>query len=148
MKSRHLANICTILLLAAQLHAQTQPMDISASGNNFLEICSSVDVPVVKATATDVRNMGLCQGYMDGLRDGVGVSIAILQHDNPSLGSLKGSVEDFGICFPEGVNLMQAIRVVLKYIRDHPGQAHLPSATLIVMAELDAFHCAKPVQRP
>src|SRR6266700_2987044 len=87
---------------------------------------------------------GFVKGYMLGFSDGVGVSIALLQHDNPSLASLKGSVEDFGICFPEGVNLPQAIRVVLKYIRQHPEQAHLPSATLIVMAELDAFHCTNP----
>jgi hypothetical protein len=126
--SKNLSAFCVTLvvilfLVSVSAKAQSPSNDISASGNQFLEVCSSVDLPVDKATAIDLRNMGLCQGYMQGFSDGAGVSILLLQHDNPSLASLKGSLEDFGICFPEGVNLLQVIRIVLKYIREHPEQA-------------------------
>jgi hypothetical protein len=102
--------------------------------------------------AAELANINRCQGFMQGLRDGVGVATTIIQHSNPAL-NLKGSVSDLGICFPDGVVLLQDIRVVLKYIREHPEQAHLPSAVLVVAANLQTFPCAtlptdKPAQKP
>ena len=36
----------------------------------------------------------------------------------------------------------------LKYIRERPEQAHLPSASLVVLAEVNAFPCAVPTPTP
>jgi len=131
--------------------AQTMAKDVSSSGNNFLEICSSVEIPADKMGAADLANMNRCQGFMEGLRDGVGVAAAVIQHSNPKL-NLKGSISDLGICFPDEVNLLQVIRVVLKYVREHPEQAHSPSAVLVFTADLQAFPCAtvttEPAQKP
>ena len=131
---------------------QTMAKDVSASGNDFLEVCSSVEIPPEKVNAADLANMHRCQGFIQGLRDGVAVATAVIHQSNPSL-NFKGSIADLGICFPDGVNLPQVIRVVLKYIREHPEQSHLPSAALVFTADLQAFPCAnlpteKPSQKP
>lgn len=119
------------------------PLDISASGTNFLEICSAIEIPPDQMNVADVANMDRCQGFMQGLEDGVAVATAVIQGSNPHL-NLKGSIADLGICVPDQVNLLQGIRVVLKYIREHPEQAHLQSATLVFTADLQAFPCAIP----
>ena len=83
---------------------------------------------------------------MLGFNDGVGTAISILQLNDSSLSYLKNSMEDIKICYPEGVENGQLIRLVLKYIRDHPEQAHEPAAVLVVKAELNAFPCAMPTR--
>jgi hypothetical protein len=131
--------------------SQTLAKDISSSGNNFLEICSSLDIPPDKMNAADLVNMHRCEVFMQGLRDGVAVATAVIRNSNPSA-NLKGSISDLGICVPDQVDLLQVIRVSIKYIRDHPEQAHLPSAALVFTADLQAFPCAvstdKPAQKP
>lgn len=79
---------------------------------------------------------------MLGLQDGVGLSLSMLKATDNSVAYLKGSLEDLGVCFPEGVSLGQRIRVTMKYIRDHPEQEHLPSAELVVLGLHAAFPCA------
>ena len=137
---------------AMNASAQTMAKDVSASGNNFLEVCSSIEISPDKMNAADLANMSRCQGFMQGLGDGVGVATAVIKQSNPAL-NLKGSISDLGICFPVEVNYLQVIRVVLKYIREHPEQAHLPSAVLAFTADLQAFPCTavsadKPTQKP
>jgi hypothetical protein len=123
--------------------AQTLAKDVSASGNNFLEICSSLEIPPDKMNAADLANMHRCEGFMQGLRDGVAVATAVIRNSKPGI-NLNGSISDLGICVPDQVNLLQVIRVAVKYIRDHPEQAHLPSAALVFTADLQAFPCATP----
>jgi hypothetical protein len=143
----HAAFVMVAFLSAVPLNAQMAAKDISDSGNRYLEICSSTEKPMAQWNEMDFLNGGLCHGFMMGFRDGVGVSIAMLQHGNPSLASLKDSMEDLGVCIPHGVELGQLTRVTLKYIREHPEQAHLPSAALVLMAELNAFPCTTPAQK-
>jgi Ssp1 endopeptidase immunity protein Rap1a len=132
------------VLFTVPANAQSRPNDISESGNRFLEVCSVDEKPMAQWNERDFLNGGVCEGFMMGLRDGIGMSIALLQHDYPSLAPLKGSIEDLGVCFPDGSDRGQMIRVTLKYIRQHPEQSHLPSAELVFMAELDAFPCTRP----
>jgi len=134
-------------LAAVLLNAQTTARDISDSGNRYVEVCSSTEKSPEKVDEMYFLNSGLCSGFMMGYREGIKVSIAMLQHDNPSLASLKDSEEDLGVCVPDGVELAQMIRVTLKYIREHPEQGHLPSALLVLMAERNAFPCAKSAQK-
>jgi len=137
-------------LVAVPLHAQTAEKNISASGNRYLEICSSNEKPQAQLNEMDFLNLGLCQGFMLGFHDGIGTAIAILQLNDSSLSYLKNSMEDIKICTPAGVENGQLIRVVMKYIRDHPEQAHEPAAVLVVKAELNAFPCpvTPPTPRP
>jgi Rap1a immunity proteins len=141
--NRHLS--CAVLivafLVAVPVHAQTNAKSISDSGNRYLDICAALEKPPAQWNEMDFLNSGLCQGFMLGFRDGIGLSIAMLKHNDSSLSYLKGSIEDLAVCTPDNVEVGQVVRIVLKYIRDHPEQAHLPSAQLIVLAEFNVYPC-------
>src|SRR5437660_1625900 len=128
------AALLTLVSLASPpAKAQSPSIDVSESGNRFLQVCSVEEKPLEKWSEVDVLNGGICNGFMMGLRDGIGMTIALLQRDHPSLAAVKTSAEAFDICFPEHSDLGQTVRVTLKYIRQHPEQSHLPSATLVLM---------------
>lgn len=44
-------------------------------------------------------------------------------------------------CMPEGVSGEQPIRIVAKYLEQHPDELHLPAATLVIFAFVGAFPC-------
>ncbi len=45
-------------------------------------------------------------------------------------------------CSPtEGIPVIQGVRVVVRYLTDHPEQLHLNGMTVTVMALKDAFPC-------
>jgi hypothetical protein len=141
--SRHISAAFILVfscILATPVHAQK---NISTSGNEYLA-CSVIDKPQQQFTQIDFLEMGMCEGFMLGLKDGVGLSFSFMKKDD------SGSMEDMGICFPAGdtADLGQIIRIVLKYIRQNPEQAHLPSAALVLMATKAAFPCAKPILKP
>lgn len=149
----HVGFLVILTSVANGASAQTGATDISTSGNRYVEICSSIERPVDRANAMDVLNSGICQGFMLGIEDGAGLSLSMLKATNNSVAYLKGSLEDPGVCFPNRIELGQMIRVTLKYIREHPEQAHLPSAELVILAFYNASPCAvppqgNPVQKP
>jgi hypothetical protein len=146
--NRNLFCAVVIVLAVVQLHALTPDRDISASGNRYVEICSSTEKAPEKWNEIDFLNLGICQGFMTGFNDGRGVAIAVLSVKNSSLSNLTDLVADLGICIPDGVDNGQLIRLVLKYIREHPKEAHEQSATLVYKAEFLAFSCAAPVSMP
>ena len=64
------------------------------------------------------------------------------QHLLRLLKTTTGSMEDLGACVPPEVVLTLDIRIVLKYIKQNPEKAHLPSAALVVAALKTAFPCS------
>lgn len=134
-----------ILAVSPCVKAQAIANDISNSGNRFVEICSVTEKEPAHFDETDFLRSGLCQGFVLGLRDGAAYSLFALKETNSSLAYLKGSQEDLGVCVPDEVETGQMIRVILKYIRENPGRAHLATAQLVVLAQQQAFPCAKIV---
>ena len=92
--SLELARIQAQNAAAASTSTRNVATDVSASGNAFLEICSSVEIAPDKVNASDLANISRCQGFIQGLRDGVAITSAVIQHSNPSL-NLKGSIFRF-----------------------------------------------------
>jgi hypothetical protein len=141
---------CAVLLFAVliPLHAraQSEGRDASVSGNRFLEICSAIEKTDRKESLSDTEagDVAFCVGFMIGLSDGVRLSAETLKQGNSSLSYLKESMEAVGVCAPAGMPVGQGIRITLKYIREHPERAHLPTAELVFLAELNAFPCAPP----
>lgn len=115
-------------------------IDVAESGNNFVEICSAIDKDPARANEADFSKIGTCLGFMSGLRDGIEMSITIVKHD-------EGSLQDLGVCLPDGVETGQIVHVVMKYIKENPERAHIRSAMLYVEANAKAFPCAKPVPK-
>jgi hypothetical protein len=80
-------------------------------------IASGTETHTAPATAYDV---GYCHGMVQGV--------------------IYFSTSD---CAPEGVSIKQDLRVVVKYLEDHPEKLHLHAAQLVMEALAKAFPCKK-----
>jgi hypothetical protein len=133
--------VCVLLLLAARnVAAQDKSSDIAKSGNRYLEVCSIEEKDRHKLTEDEMTDAFSCGFFMLGLREGMDYALLLNKFVKPSASS-KGTIEDFGICMPDTVELLQLERMTLKYIREHPEQAHFPTAQLVVLAQKSAFPC-------
>ncbi|MGB9202746.1 MAG: Rap1a/Tai family immunity protein [Terriglobales bacterium] len=70
---------------------------------------------------------GLCVGFLDAFRQ--------LSRMLPSPSNTRLE------CLPEGVGQEQFIRVILKYLDEHPEKLHLPAAQIVYDAANEAFPC-------
>ncbi len=104
--------------------------DISRSGSNFLEACSSIDSEGNRSSVR-IYNDATCLGWVEGFEDGFTV------HDE-----LLGVPEkDRMVCMPRGVTTIQIVRIIKKYIADYPEKAHRPTRYNASVALARAFPC-------
>jgi hypothetical protein len=141
--NRHLCTIFLIIGLAgiSRVNAQATAKEISDSGNRFADTCSSTEKPSAQWSSMDALNVGACSAYMVGVRDGMSLLVFMVKEAGISPQFQKGTEEDLGVCIPDGVDTGQLIRVTLKYIRENPGQAHIRTAQLVLVASQRAFPC-------
>jgi hypothetical protein len=52
------------------------------------------------------------------------------------------------VCMPEGVTYGQMVKVVVKYLNDHPEELHHPAALLTLNALIGAFPCPWDSTKP
>jgi len=104
--------------------------DISRSGRDFLEVCSSVDSEGNRDPARIQRD-ATCLGWVEGFADG------FLVHEE----LLSVPRRDRMACVPRGVTPMQTVRVIKKYLADNPGKAHRPTRYIASIALAGAFPC-------
>src|SRR5689334_14308515 len=104
--------------------------DISRSGSNFLQVCSSIDSEW-KADAVRIRNDATCLGWVEGFGNGFTV------HDE----LLSVPVKDRMICMPRAVTTIQIVRVMKKYVVDNPDKAHRATRFIASVALARAFPC-------
>jgi hypothetical protein len=106
------------------------------TGSDLLPMCQAVvDVGdgkrISESQAEDGRH---CMGYLGGFLDGF------------TMGQfLSGATQV--LCFPEGVNTAQMIRVVEKWLHDHPTRLHEPAFGLVFAAVRVGFACQPAVGR-
>lgn len=118
-------------LLVVPLSAQTSeaPRD---SGNAFVRRCSVADSE--RLTGADTGNVLECVAYINGFAEGVEYeaffATAKINQKAPA-----------AFCLPDRSENGQIIRVVLKYIRDNPAEAHEHTAILIIKALGKAYPC-------
>jgi hypothetical protein len=115
--------LCSLLLSGLAFAQQT--------GNEFLQECAAIEKS--STTDTDKLKSTFCAGYVSGVLDGIMVGSG-LNHDH----------EPEPFCMPSEVTTGQAVRVVLKFIRDHPADAHHTSRILIFEAMRENYPCSPP----
>ena len=127
-----------MFMFPARASDEQSPADIS-TGNSFLRTCSAIDkMENGEMTNSEMVFVAGCSGYLEGL--GAGTALAA------STAAAKGSPEildKIAFCIPDGVNFGQEVRVVLKFIRENPEKAHLPTGVLATIALKRAFPCSK-----
>src|SRR6266851_6937033 len=104
--------------------------DISRSGRNFLEVCSSIDSEGNR-DATRIQRDATCLGWVEGFADG------LMVHDE----LLSVPRRDRMACLPHGVTTIQTVRVIKKYLADNPEKAHRPTRYIASIALAGAFPC-------
>src|ERR1700722_7914467 len=111
-------------LLPVPVSAQTKESP-RESGNAFVRLCSAIESN--KLSEEEFGNLMDCVGYVSGFTEGV-------EYEAMYATARRKGVAPEAFCIPDDVEHGQLIRVVLKYIRDNPAEAHRPAAPLIMKA--------------
>lgn len=111
-----------ILLLVALLScaswAQAPNVSHHTNGSDLLDYCQAA------VNHESGGRAGICLGYINAYRD-----LAAMLPDAQLL------------CLPDGIGNEQFIRILLKYLDQHPEKLHLPAAQLVYDAMQDVFPC-------
>ena len=110
--------------------------DISRSGRDFSEVCSSVGAEGGVGSegnrdAARTARDATCLGWVGGFTEG------FLVHDE-LLGIPK---KDRLACVPNGESAIQIVRVMKKYLADNPQKAHRATRYIASLALAKAFPC-------
>ena len=104
--------------------------DISRSGRDFLEVCSSIDREGNK-DAPRIQRDATCLGWVEGFADGFLVYGELLNVPR----------RDRMACVPRGVTALQIVHVIKKYLADNPEKARRPTRYIASIALAGAFPC-------
>jgi hypothetical protein len=104
--------------------------DISRSGRDFLEVCSSIDSEGNRDAARLYRD-ATCLGWVEGFADGLMVHEELLSVPR----------RDRMACVPHGVTTIQTVRVIKRYLAANPEKAHRPTRYIASIALAGAFPC-------
>lgn len=126
MKPTLLSLISVILFTSPSALGQDKLEFPQQTGNSFLRVCSAVETG--PQSHTEIEHAAACVGYATGFIEGIEY-LTVIKSPKP-------------FCVPAKVENGQAVRVVLKYVREHPETAHLPTAQLMVKALREAYPCA------
>ena len=108
------------LLAVTSAYADT----ITRSGESLLRQCSAAVRWMDGARDVNGEDLAYCGGYVQGFRDAVDMTAP-------------------AFCIPNQATSGQLIRVLVKYLQDHPKDLHLDEADLIKVAFMDAYRCRK-----
>ncbi|WP_257288031.1 Rap1a/Tai family immunity protein [Endozoicomonas sp. SESOKO2] len=103
-------------------------------GNELLQDCGSfireADTSYKNAEIEELVNSGRCDVFLNTI---VNMN-AIAQSRN---------IRSFMFCPPDSLTAVQAARIIVKYLKDHPGKLHLNASVLAVdaLGEPEAFIC-------
>jgi hypothetical protein len=106
--------------------------DFANDGNYLLANCTIAKKYIdgeTTETGGDTFRFGMCLGVVEGARNMMMLMESVLDKSRRT-------------CFPEnGIKNDQAVRIVLKYLNDHPAELHQDQTYLTFMAMRNAFHC-------
>lgn len=114
--------ITSLLLISSPLRAAT------VDGNLVLKNCKAAlqftDGILSNTDPGDSTGVGFCVGMLEG----VTYTMTLLS--------------DGAICPPGGgMKNMEVLKIVVKYLEDHPADLHIDGAFLVNMALFDAYPC-------
>ena len=107
-----------------------EQVDISRSGRDFLQVCSSVGAGG-NGDAARMERDATCLGWVEGFAEGFLVYGELLNVPK----------KDRMACVPRGVTTIQIVRVIQKYLAENPGKAHRPTRYIASIALAGAFPC-------
>jgi hypothetical protein len=105
-------------------------------GNRLLRQCEpGIAEERGKLSSDQVADSAFCSGYVAGVMD---ANNALLN----SVAAAKDAPVRPMYCLPsDGVEVGQAVRITVKWLRAHPEKLHLQGGDLVWMSLADAFPC-------
>lgn len=134
-------------------------------GNGLLDACSALvdiaDNPSSVSSLSAERQtertgqVNWCAGYLSGIQDELAQSYANLIYMGATGVTLAGPdkekhavFDDLRVpCVPDNATLLQAARVLVKWLREHPNRLHEAKGILIIAALHDGFPCQPPISQ-
>lgn len=143
--------VACVLMLAGQ--SEPTPRELAVfTGNELLSSCEKYekyDHAARRLTADETAAAGMCAAYVSGFVDAsttynslLSQLDAALQKSEADGARVRHRISPMA-CIPEGATYEQTVRVVLKYLRDHPEKLHERRSTLMLEAIASAFPCPK-----
>ena len=101
-------------------------------GNQLLQECNLAIKATdgARLTTTEAYIAGHCVGYLAGVYDALWMTP----------GHLPG--KDCIAAIPDGVSITELVKVVVKYLNDHPNRLHLDYEVLTFIALGEAYPCS------
>jgi hypothetical protein len=133
MSVRKVAVVISVFFLATTV--------TRADGNKLLERCNRAkqflnEVDAMKdVSRSDSFDVGYCMGFVTASWHSLSVIDVV---------ATKYGAPRPAYCFPKGVNVGQMIRVVTKWLEEHPERLHGEDYAVVTMAMGDAFPCNQP----
>ena len=116
------------ILLIVTLFYVFLPIEVLADGNMLLDRCLQAQKLLNDQPANSLH-VGYCMGIVEGVQRTLSYSKQL--GDRLILP-----------CFPEeDIKNKQALRITIKYLKDHPENLHMNQVILLMKAFRDAFPC-------
>ena len=127
MKIRVAALLAFCFCLVPRVHASGL-----VDGNQLLKQCQAVINREAgqHLTGDEEDDSLLCLAYIEGTLDTQGA----VQDMHPDL-------KTFRYCIPDNVPLVQSVRIIVKFLKEHPDKLHIRASLLLLGALSDAFPC-------
>lgn len=108
-----------------------------ANGSKLLQQCQETLVIFNGGTSQNPSDAAQCLGTINGTVDGLYIANRIYSDQ------LKKELPPV-ICWPDAtVTKDQSVRIVVKYLREHPENLHMGDSLLITLGLVSAFPCGK-----
>lgn len=128
---RILAVLATICVPA---FAQSNQHLLDSTGNDFLEYCGVADKESSSMSAFDSARLSDCTYYIAGLLQGI-----LMENVRLRAAEKRAIPANFDDDTVSSLPRIQTVRVLLKYIKDHPEQANIPTCFLFSNAVRKSF---------
>jgi hypothetical protein len=127
-------SLAVALLCCSFVSAQAPQEFPSTSGNAFLRLCSAIDADEKDRTHEDYQHGMMCIAFVEGVVQGVSEEIGYAH-------SMTNKPPPAPFCLPDDVENGQIVRIVLRYIHNHPEEAHRKTSMLVALALQGSFPC-------
>ncbi|WP_368736915.1 Rap1a/Tai family immunity protein [Pseudomonas nunensis] len=97
-------------------------------GNELIAQCADGIKAADGGTLNDYYGASFCLGLTQGVRH----TMRLLNDELPPL---------YKTCFPSGITNGQGMRIVFKYLQDHPDRLHEQGSDLVYLAYKTAYPC-------
>lgn len=128
-----------VLLFAAGISASAASNDVLATGNNVLKDCQTAVrfADNNGAPVSEHFHSGWCVGWISAA-----LELTKLHNVWTDFIGQKPALLQF--CLPvSGIPVIQAVRIVVKYLKEHPEQLHEDGMSLTIAALKNDFPCGR-----